>query len=209
MNGWLGKNSVINKLILVLLLAYRDYAGRLNSAQTLFELCLSIAAQITHGPGAPRFSSEAKICSFCAVSNLWPCLCISDKARFFGVIKETSTPLDIRIPCPGTPLLDGKSVCSLGSYQFFPYACKTFAKQRHMWNWQINPLTSAARWTDRQGDGEDGQTMASLAVGPAVSIWQAPTPLTPLAALPYTHKHIHSFHKPLPLPTHTHCVSNT
>lgn len=129
--GWLGKNSVINKLILVLLLAYRDYAGRLNSAQTLFELCLSIAAQITHGPGAPRFSSEAKICSFCAVSNLWPCLCISDKVRFFGVIKETSTPLDIRIPCPGTPLLDGKSVCSLGSYQFFPYACKTFAKQRH------------------------------------------------------------------------------
>lgn len=127
--GWLGKNSVINKLILVLLLAYGDYAGRLNSAQTLFELCLSIAAQITHGAGAPPFSSEAKICSFCAVSNLWPCLCISDKMRFFGGLKKPLHHLIMRIPFPGTLLLDGKSVCSLGSYQFFPYACKTYAKR--------------------------------------------------------------------------------
>lgn len=88
MKGWLGKNSVINKLILVLLLAYRDYAGRLNSAQTLFELCLSIAAQITHSPGAPPFSSEAKNCSFGAVSHLWPCLHISDKTRFFEGSKK-------------------------------------------------------------------------------------------------------------------------
>lgn len=125
--GCLGKNSVINKLILVLLLAYRDYAGWLNSAQTLFELCLPIAAEITHGSGAPPFSSEAKICSLCAVSNLWPCLCISDKTRFFRGFKETSTPRDIRTLCPGTLLWD---VCSLGSYQLFPYACKTCAKRR-------------------------------------------------------------------------------
>lgn len=126
--GWFSKNSVKNKLILVLLLAYRDYAGRLNSAQTLFELFLSIAAQITHGAGAPRFSSEAKICSFCAVSNLWPCLCISDKTRFFEGLEKPLHRLTSEYVA--LELLDGKSVCSLGSYQYFPYACKTFAKQR-------------------------------------------------------------------------------
>lgn len=61
---WLGKNSVINKLILVLLLAYRDYEGRLNSAQTLFELCLSTAAQITRSPGAPPSLQKPRVANF-------------------------------------------------------------------------------------------------------------------------------------------------
>lgn len=44
---------------------------------------------------------------------------------------------------------------------------------------------------DRQGDGENGQTMAGP-VGPALSIWQAPTPLTPLAALASLHTNIYA-----------------
>lgn len=66
-------------------------------------------------------------------------------------------------------------------------------------------------------DAEDVQTMASLSVGLAISIWQPPPPpLTPLAALACLHTHTHSnihtvITSPLPLPTHAHtqCFSLT
>lgn len=74
--GLVGKNSVINKLILVHSAAagLQGLCSRLNSAQTLFELCLSIAAPITHLTGA-----QNKIFLFYTALNLWPCVYICDK----------------------------------------------------------------------------------------------------------------------------------